>query len=131
VSLLERLAAHMQQRGGGTIAAISSVAGDRGRKSNYLYGAPKAALSVYLEGLRYRMSAHGVHVLTIKPGFVDTPMTFGRTPKALTASPHRVARDIHRALQRRRSVLYTPWFWWWIMLIIRMIPAPIFRRMSI
>jgi decaprenylphospho-beta-D-erythro-pentofuranosid-2-ulose 2-reductase len=132
VSIFERFAAAFEQRGHGTLAAISSVAGDRGRKSNYLYGAPKAALSCYLEGLRYRLAARGVHVLTIKPGFVDTPMTWGlKAPRPLIASPQKVARDIRRALKRRRAVLYTPWFWRWIMLIIRMIPAPLFRRMSI
>ncbi len=131
VSILERAAAHMAERRSGTIAAISSVAGDRGRKSNYLYGAPKAGLSTYLEGLRYRLWPAGVHVLTIKPGFIDTPMTWGKVNPRLAASPARVARDIHRALQRRRGVIYTPWPWRWVILIIRNIPTIIFRRMKI
>lgn len=128
VSILERAAASGVKQ----IAAISSVAGDRGRKSNYLYGAPKAALSVYLDGLRHRLAARGASVLTIKPGFVDTKMTWGKPGMFLVASPAKVARDIHRALSRRRSgVLYTPWFWRWIMLIIRSIPEPIFKRLNI
>ncbi len=131
VSILERAADHMAGRGQGRIAAISSVAGDRGRKSNYLYGAPKAALSAYLEGLRYRLHPAGVKVLTIKPGFIDTPMTFGKVNPKLAASPDRVARDIHRAIRRGRSILYTPWPWRYVMFIIRNIPAFIFRKMNI
>jgi short-subunit dehydrogenase len=128
VNILERAAA----KGVKQIAAISSVAGDRGRKSNYLYGAPKAALSTYLDGLRHRLARTGVSVLTIKPGFVDTKMTWGKPGMFLVATPGKVARDIHRALKRRRSgVLYTPWFWRWIMLIIRSIPEPIFKRLNI
>jgi decaprenylphospho-beta-D-erythro-pentofuranosid-2-ulose 2-reductase len=134
VLILERAAADFLKRGGRgkTIAAISSVAGDRGRKSNYLYGAPKAAVSAYLDGLRHRLAPSGVAVLTIKPGFVDTKMTWGKPGMFLVASPAKVAGDIHRALRRGRGgVIYTPWFWRWIMFIIRSIPEPIFKRLNI
>ena len=134
VAILERAANDFLGRGGDgkVIAAISSVAGDRGRKSNYLYGATKAALSAHLDGLRHRLARSGIAVLTIKPGFVDTKMTWGKPGMFLVASPAKVAGDIHRAIRRRRSgVLYTPWFWRWIMLIIRSIPEPIFKRLNI
>jgi short-subunit dehydrogenase len=112
---------------------ISSVAGDRGRGSNYVYGSAKAGLSAYLSGLRNRLFAHGVAVITIKPGFVDTSMTAGRLdPKSpLVATPERVAADIDRAIRRRRNVVYTPWFWWPIMIIIRSIPESIFKRLRL
>lgn len=133
VSVLEPIAARFAAQGRGTIAVISSVAGDRGRRENYMYGATKAALTAYLSGLRNRLHASGVHVLTIQPGPVDTPMAAGRYSKSspLLASPERVARDIERAIDRRRDVLYTPWYWRWIMLAVRMIPEPIFKRLNI
>jgi short-subunit dehydrogenase len=108
------------------------VAGDRGRASNYVYGASKAALSAYLDGLRNRLHASGVQVLSIKPGFVDTAMTRGKLkPSRLLATPERVARDIDRALRRRQDVLYTPWFWRPIMAVIRGLPERIFKRLSL
>lgn len=133
VSVLERLAEYFAQRKSGVIAAISSVAGDRGRQSNYLYGAAKAGLSAYLQGLRNRLFPAGVHVLSIKPGFVATPMSDGRVnPNSpLLATPERVARDIERALRRRRDVLYTPWFWRPIMAVIRALPEPLFKRLKL
>src|SRR5262249_32924208 len=122
---------HFEERGAGTLAVISSVAGDRGRKSNYVYGAAKAGLSVFLEGLAARVHARGVRVLNIKPGPVDTPMTANMKKTALFATPQRVAADIYGALKGDKSgVLYTPWFWRWIMLIIRLIPTPAMRRLS-
>src|SRR5262245_59099552 len=129
-ALLEVAAAYFETRQSGFLAAISSVAGDRGRQSNYLYGAPKAGLSAYLEGLRNRLHPPGVHVLTIKPGFVATRMTFGKVnPKSpLLASPERVARQICRAIRRRKNVLYTPSIWRLIMAVIRAIPESIFKR---
>lgn len=133
VLLLEPFAARFERRRSGTIAAISSVAGDRGRQSNYIYGSAKSGLSAYLQGLRNRLHRSGVHVLTIKPGFVDTPMTRGvvdpRSP--LLATPERVARDIDRALRRRRDVLYTPWFWRPIMAAIGSIPERLFKRLGL
>lgn len=131
VSLLTHLANRLEAQGAGTLAAISSVAGDRGRQSNYLYGSAKGMVSLFLAGLRNRLHRSGVHVLTIKPGFVDTPMTADFPKGPLWASPDRVARDIERAVERRREVLFTPWFWRYIMWIIRAIPEPIFKRMSL
>jgi len=132
-SVAEPVAARLAERGNGWIAAISSVAGDRGRQSNYLYGAAKAGLTAYLQGLRNRMHHHGVAVITIKPGFVDTPMTHGLIDpdSPMVASPDRVARDIVRAVHRRRVTVYTPWFWRPIMTIIRLIPEPVFKRMKL
>jgi len=130
VSLCARAALRMAP--GGCIVAISSVAGDRGRQSNYLYGSAKGLVSLYLQGLRNRLFKRGIHVLTIKPGFVDTPMTAGIAKKgALWATPERVAADIVRAIDRRQDVLYTPGFWRWIMLIIRHIPERVFKRLSL
>ncbi len=131
VSLLELAAKYFQARGRGWICAISSVAGDRGRQSNYRYGSTKGALDVYLQGLRNRLAPEGVAVITIKPGCVDTAMTFGLKGLPLMATPERVAADIHRGIQRRRNVVYTPWFWQPIMAAIRLIPEPIFQRMKL
>ncbi|MEC9004201.1 MAG: SDR family oxidoreductase [Planctomycetota bacterium] len=132
VSLMNLLAEHFAERGSGFLAAISSVAGDRGRQSNYLYGSTKAALSAYLQGLRNRLYHAGVHVLTIKPGIVDTPMTDGivNPDSFMVSSPSRVSQDISRALQRQTNVLYTPWKWRWIMCIIRSIPEQLFKRLK-
>jgi len=130
IACLAGLAGHFVAQGKGVIAVISSVAADRGRASNYLYGAAKAAIDAYASGLRARLFKSGVHVLTIKPGFVATPMTAGlNLPAQLTATPESVARDIQRAITARKDVLYTPWFWFLIMLIIRWLPAAIFKRM--
>ncbi|MFA7235529.1 MAG: SDR family oxidoreductase [Phycisphaeraceae bacterium] len=130
VSLLERFAARFEQRRGGVIAAISSVAGDRGRQSNYLYGSSKAGLSAYLQGLRHRLYRSNVHVLTIKPGFVDTPMTAGlvKPDSPLLASPGKVARQIDLAMRRRRNVIYTPGFWRPILCLIRNLPEFLFKK---
>jgi short-subunit dehydrogenase len=114
-----------------TLAVISSVAGDRGRASNYVYGSAKAAVSAFLDGARQRLHATGVNVLTIKPGFVDTPMTSAFDKGPLWARPEQVARGIVRAIDRRRSVAYLPWFWGGIMLLIRHIPDALFRRMKL
>lgn len=130
-SLLTALAAPMQARGAGTLVALSSVAGDRGRQSNYPYGAAKGGLSLFLQGLRNRLHRSGVRVLTVKLGFVDTPMTAGLPKNALYASPDAVARGVLRAVRRGRSVVYLPWFWRPIMSIIRAIPEPLFKRLSL
>jgi short-subunit dehydrogenase len=131
IALLTRLAARLQAQGAGTLAVISSVAGDRGRASNYLYGSAKAAVSAFLSGLRQRLSRSGVNVLTIKPGFVDTPMTSAFPKGPLWASPDAVAGGIVRAIDRRRGVAYLPWFWWGIMAIIRAVPEFVFRRIRL
>lgn len=131
VILINELARKFQARGTGTIAAISSVAGDRGRKSNHLYGAAKGGLHRYLEGVRHRLSGGGVTVLDIRPGFVATKMTAHLDRRGpLWAKPDRVAADIVRAIERRQAVLYTPWFWRWIMLAIRVTPRAVFYRTS-
>ncbi len=132
IACLAALAQRMEPQGKGVLAVIGSVAGDRGRPGNYLYGAAKAALDTYASGLRARLFKSGVHVLIIKPGFVATAMTVDlNLPARLTATPDRVACDIQLAIAKRRDVLYTPWFWYWIMLIIRWIPAAIFKRMKL
>jgi decaprenylphospho-beta-D-erythro-pentofuranosid-2-ulose 2-reductase len=128
IELLTPLANRMEPAGSGTLAVIGSVAGDRGRQSNYVYGAAKGCLAVFLQGLAHRLAGSGVSVLTIKPGFVDTPMTAAFPKGPLWASPATVAKDIQRAIERRRLVLYTPWFWRWIMLAIRLVPSAVFHR---
>jgi decaprenylphospho-beta-D-erythro-pentofuranosid-2-ulose 2-reductase len=132
-SLLTAGARRLEDRRGSWIAAISSVAGDRGRRHNYVYGSAKGALSIFLQGLRSRLHPKGVHVLTIKPGFVDTPMlqASAAAGSRLAASPERVARDVHVAIRRRRDVLYTPWFWRPILFVIRLLPERIFKRLAI
>lgn len=130
--ILSIAANDMQARGSGSIIGISSVAGDRGRASNYFYGSAKAGFTAFLSGLRNRLAFHGVHVLTVKPGFVATKMTEGMDlPGPLTHSPEGVAKDIFRAWQRRRNVLYTKWFWRYIMLIIRNVPEWKFKKMKL
>jgi short-subunit dehydrogenase len=131
MSFLSHLANRFEQQRAGQIIAISSVAGDRGRQSNYIYGAAKAGLTAFLQGLRNRLYPHGVKVLTVKPGFVDTPMTAHLKKGLLMASPEKVAQDILRAAENGRCVLYTPWFWRWIMLVIKLIPEKIFRGLKL
>ncbi|HEX6748123.1 MAG TPA: SDR family oxidoreductase [Longimicrobium sp.] len=130
VSLLTPLADHLETRRAGFICVVSSVAGDRGRQSNYVYGAAKGGLSVYLQGLRNRLHPAGVRVVTVKPGFVDTRMTFGRG-RFLVASPARVARGIVRAIDRGADVVYLPGFWRPVMLAIRAVPERIFKRLKL
>jgi decaprenylphospho-beta-D-erythro-pentofuranosid-2-ulose 2-reductase len=130
--LLTLLGNRMAARGSGTIIGISSVAGDRGRKSNYSYGAAKAGFTAFLSGLRGRLLPSGVHVMTVKPGFVRTRMTAGmKLPPPLTAAPQEVAEAIFRAQAKRRDVIYVRPVWRWIMLIIRLIPERLFKRLSI
>ena len=126
------LARRFEAQRGGTLAIITSVAGDRGRKSNYLYGAAKGGLQRLIEGLRHRLYASGVQVLDIRPGFVATRMT-EHLPQGglLWAQPDRVAADILRAVERRRAVLYTPWFWHIILFIVRGLPRAVFHRTSL
>jgi len=132
IALLTRLASVFEAQRSGTLAVISSVAGERGRPSNYVYGAAKAAVTTFCEGLRARLFKAGVRVLTIKPGFVDTPMTAGLAlPGPLVASPERVGADIVRAIAQGKDTLYTPWFWSAIMLVIRALPRFVFKRVSL
>ncbi|MGE3332605.1 MAG: SDR family oxidoreductase [Rhodospirillaceae bacterium] len=128
-SLLTHIANVMELQRAGSIAVIGSVAGDRGRQSNYVYGSAKAGLGVFVQGLRHRMRRHGVNVTLVKPGFVDTPMTAGLAKGGpLWATPAKVGADIKAAMEGGASMLYTPWFWRWIMLIIRSVPDAIFQR---
>lgn len=128
---LQMLAPEIEARGCGDIIGVGSVAGDRGRVGNYVYGAAKAGFATYLSGLRNRLNRSGGHVMTVKPGFVDTAMTWGIEGMFLVASPEGVARNLLKGLKKRRNVLYTPFFWRYIMLIIRMVPEPIFKKLSI
>lgn len=119
----------LEQRKEGFIIGISSIAGDRGKKRNYLYGSAKAGFTVYLSGLRNRLYGSGVHVLTVKPGYVNTKMIEGKNlPSIITGEPESVARDIFKAQRRGKNVLYTRWYWKWIMLIIKNIPERIFKK---
>ena len=131
ISLLTHLANHFEQQGHGTLAVVSSVAGDRGRQSNYVYGSAKAAVSSFLQGLRNRLHRAGVHVLTVKPGMVDTPMTRDFSKSLFWSNPEQIARGIHKAIERRREVVYLPGFWRLLMRAIREIPEPVFKRLSL
>ncbi|WP_291323386.1 SDR family oxidoreductase [Desulfonatronospira sp.] len=132
ISILTIAANHLEQAGEGFILGISSVAGDRGRKANYVYGSAKAGLSTFLSGLRNRLHSKGVRVITVKPGFVRTRMTRDMDlPARLTASPEQAARDIFKAIIKQKEIVYTRWMWRWIMLVIKCIPERVFKRMSI
>ena len=127
----QRLALACERAGGGTVVAISSVAGDRGRGSNHAYGAAKAGLTAFCSGLRARMATRGVHVVTVKPGFIDSPMTAHITKKgALWATPEAIAEGVLKAIDRQRDVVYLPGFWALIMLIIKHVPERIFKRLK-
>jgi decaprenylphospho-beta-D-erythro-pentofuranosid-2-ulose 2-reductase len=128
ISVLTDLANRFEAQQSGAIGVVSSPAGERGRASNYVYGAAKAAVSTFCSGLRHRLHRHGVRVVTILPGFVDTPMTAGFTKGPLWAQPARVAADIEHALDRHNGSLYTPWFWRWIMFVVKHLPQRIFLR---
>jgi len=131
VSLCEAFARRCEARKAGFIGIISSAAGDRGKQSNYIYGATKGAVTVYAQGLRNRLHKSGVSVTTIKPGFVDTKMTFGmKLPPALTASAEQAGEAIYQAVSRGRDVVYVLWFWRFIMMIIRAIPEWQFKKMG-
>jgi decaprenylphospho-beta-D-erythro-pentofuranosid-2-ulose 2-reductase len=128
----EALARRMQEAGVGTIAAIGSVAGDRGRRSNYVYGAAKGLVDRYMQGLRHRFAGSAVKAIIIKPGPTDTPMTAGlRRPGLKLADPARVASDIVGGIDAGRAVIYTPWPWRWVMTIIRHIPDWAFGKMNL
>jgi short-subunit dehydrogenase len=131
VSVLNLCADYFEQARRGFIIGISSVAGDRGRQSNYVYGSAKGALSLYLQGLRNRLYPGGVRVITVKPGFVDTAMTFGLPGLFLVATPQYVGTRIAAAPGRSADVVYLPWFWRYIMLVIQLIPECIFKRMKL
>ena len=130
MALLIPLANHFEQQGGGRLAVLSTVAADRGRPRNYTYAAAKAALNVYLQGVRSRLYARGVGVHVIKLGPVDTPMTVDHAKNALFARSPDAARDILRAIERGKSEAYVPGFWRWIMVVVRNLPEPAFQRIG-
>jgi decaprenylphospho-beta-D-erythro-pentofuranosid-2-ulose 2-reductase len=132
VSILNIVAEHYASTGKGTITGISSVAGERGRMSNYFYGSAKAGFTAYLSGLRNRLYHKGAHVLTVQPGFVYTRMTEGMPlPKPLTATPEMVAAEVYNATLKKKNVIFVKWMWRWIMLIIRNIPESVFKKMKL
>ncbi|MAA74048.1 MAG: short-chain dehydrogenase [Salinisphaeraceae bacterium] len=132
VALCTVLANHLEAQGSGHIVVLSSVAGDRGRQSNYVYGSAKAGMTAFTSGLRQRLHKSGVAVMTVKPGFVDSAMTAHIENKgALWAQPDAVAKSIMRGMNRGAPVVYTPWFWWGIMQIIKNIPERVFRRIRL
>ncbi len=127
--MMAALAERFEQRGSGVLAGVSSVAGDRGRASNYVYGSAKAGFSAFLSGLRNRLAGSGVHVVTVKPGYVRTRMTDGLDlPPRLTAEPHEVAQAVVRAIRRRQDVVYVRRIWRAIMLVVRALPERVFKR---
>ncbi|HTJ49904.1 MAG TPA: SDR family oxidoreductase [Cyclobacteriaceae bacterium] len=132
VSILNIIANDFENRKEGVIVGISSVAGERGRQSNYLYGSAKAGFSAYLSGLRNRMTASGVHVMTVKPGFVKTKMLDNmKTPGPITAAPDAVAAAVYKAVIKRKDSIYVLWMWRWIMLIIKSIPESVFKKLKL
>lgn len=131
MSVLNQCASYLKNQRSGFIIGISSVAGDRGRQSNYYYGSTKSAFTVFLAGLRNALQPAGVHVMTVKPGFVDTAMTYGVNGMFLVASPDVVGERIAQAVDKKRDIVYLPWFWRYIMLIIRFIPESIFKRLKL
>ncbi|WP_380057101.1 SDR family oxidoreductase [Falsihalocynthiibacter sp. SS001] len=130
-TFLQMIAPEMEARGSGTVVGVGSVAGDRGRIGNYVYGAAKAGFHTYLSGLRNRLNRSGGHVVTVKPGFVDTAMTWTVEGMFLVSSPEDVAETILKAVKKKKNTLYTPFFWRYIMMIIRSIPEPLFKKLSI
>ena len=130
-SLVTHLASYFERQGSGQIVAIGSVAGDRGRKTNYVYGAAKGALEIFVEGVRHRLAPRGIGVLLVKPGFVDTPMTAHLPRSPLFAGADSVARTIVGAMDSGKSTVYAPFFWKPIMWIIRALPERVFNRLSI
>jgi len=128
---LQMLAPKLEAQGTGSVVGVGSVAGDRGRVGNYVYGAAKSGFATYLSGLRNALGRHGVHVLTVKPGPVDTAMTQGLGPQPFMTTTEAVVADIHKALSKKRNTLYTKWIWWPVMTVIKLIPEPIFKKMSI
>lgn len=131
VSILTHVANLMEQQKSGNITVITSVAGDRGRQSNYVYGAAKGMVSTFLQGLSQRLSKSGVHVLDIKPGFVDTPMTASFDKGALWAKPEKVAELIKTRIEKKSKFSYAPGFWFLIMTIIKNVPRVIFDKVKL
>ncbi len=132
MSILNIVAENYIARKTGTIIGISSVAGERGRQSNYIYGSSKAGFTAYLSGLRNRLYKHGVHVITVLPGFVNTRMTADLPlPPRLTAEPVQVATAVKKAINKKKDIVYVKWMWRWIMLSIKLIPESLFKKMQL
>ncbi|MEO1051411.1 MAG: SDR family oxidoreductase [Bacteroidota bacterium] len=132
VSILNIVAMDFIERKAGSIIGISSVAGDRGRQSNFLYGSAKAGFTAYLQGLRNRLFKEGIPVTTVKPGFVNTKMTEGmKLPGPLTAQPAQLANAIYKGYKKKKNTIYVLWMWRWVMLIIKSIPEPIFKKLKL
>ena len=129
VSILSVVANRMERRGHGAVIGVTSVAGDRGRADNYFYGAAKAGLTTFLSGLRQRLGRTPIRVVTVKPGLVRTKMTAGRRG-ILMATPDRIAPALFAACSKARGVVYLPWYWRFIMILVRIVPEPLFRRLS-
>jgi decaprenylphospho-beta-D-erythro-pentofuranosid-2-ulose 2-reductase len=131
ISLLTWLANYCEPLRHGTLAVVGSVAGDRGRQSNYIYGTAKGAVAVFLQGLRNRLAPSGVHVITLKPGFVDTPMTSSFNKGKLWSQPHDVARLMVKAIAQRKNVAYVPGWWALVMAVIQHIPEALFKKLKL
>lgn len=132
VSVLNIISNDFESRKSGIIVGVSSVAGDRGRGSNYIYGSSKSAFTSYLSGLRNRLFNSGVKVITVKPGFINSKMTKHLDlPKILTASPNDISSDIIKSIKDKKNIIYTKWFWKWIMIIIESIPEFIFKKLKL
>lgn len=131
ISLLTRLTGFFEQRQQGTIAVVTSVAGDRGRQSNFVYGSVKAMVSTYLQGLRGRLMPYNVHVVDIRPGFVDSPMTAHLEKGPLWSSPELIGTIIVNSIRKKRHTVYAPYYWRFIMLIVRSIPEFLFKRIKL
>jgi short-subunit dehydrogenase len=132
VPLIIQIANSYEEKSDGSIIGISSVAGDRGRASNYTYGAAKAGLSAYLSGLRNRLEKKGIQILTVKPGLVKTSMTENmKLPPLLTATPEQVAKSIYNGVINKKNIIYSRWYWRWIMFIIKLIPEFIFKKLNL
>lgn len=132
VSILNIISEDYANKKSGVIVGISSVAGERGRQSNYIYGSAKAGFTAYLSGLRNSLYTAGVHVITVLPGFVYTKMTADlKLPPLLTATPEQVARAVRNAVKNKNNIVYVKWMWRWIMLTIKSIPEPFFKKLKL
>ena len=131
MSIISHFIPWLEAQKSGHIAVIGSVSGDRGRRRNYLYASTKAGLHVYLQGLQVRLFEKGINITIIKPGYIDTAMTYGAPGVFLPASPEKCARACFKGIKNRRSTFYYPWFWRWIMGSVKLLPSFIFKRLPI